>query len=181
LPLAIALRAAPPGAAVLHGLQKRAAAFEPTASHATLGYPPHMTLAVCEGIDTEAISAIAAEVFAQRPSLRLHFRRVRWFDSNPLILYACPEPTRELDELHALLHHLLKPEFCHENYRPAHFVAHCTLATDIGPDRRADAIAFATAEHLGLRVTFDRGDVLYFPPARIVREWRLTPSQFAST
>ncbi|MFI5012878.1 MAG: 2'-5' RNA ligase family protein [Hyphomicrobiales bacterium] len=173
MPIAVSLRAENHDAWPLRALWDGASAFEATPSMQALGYAPHLTLGLYADIAASEIRAAAKRLFAKATAVELRFKAVRWFDGPPLVLYAAPEPSSALDGLHGALHRLIAPEHCHPNYRQGRFVPHCTLAMQVIPEQRADAIAFAEHTRISLGATFATGDIVAFPPVRVLAQWRL--------
>ncbi len=173
MPLAITLRADRDDALPLRELHDAAIGFSSEPIPRRLEHAPHITLAIYEGLPARDVEAAASRLFKRGKALALRFKAVRWFDGADLTLYAAPEPSLELDELHALLHRLIAPENCHPHYRPGSFVPHCTLSASIPFDRQPDAIAFARRMQMSFLTKFTKGDMVSFPPPRVLREWRL--------
>jgi 2'-5' RNA ligase len=173
MPKAVTLRVARSDAAPLLALQGEAADFASCLRE--LRYGPHVTLAVYDHLETPELRAAAAKLFDGAVAVELVFKAVHWFDGPSLTLYATPSLSRNLDRLVRKLNRLIAPEHCHPHYRPGCFIPHCTLATTIGADRRADAIAFARGKHISLRAAFTEGEIVSFPRPRVEARWRLRP------
>lgn len=149
-------------------LWDRIGAFEDMPSMSSLGYRPHITLAVYEEIDARELSEAVHSVFGTARSVRVVFDRIRYFDSSPLVLWASPKDSSRLAELHAVLHGRIDPALCHRHYRPGHWVPHCTLATRVLDEKREEALAFAATPLEPFEVVFDSADCVDFPPVRII-------------
>ncbi|SDR52520.1 2'-5' RNA ligase superfamily protein [Rhizobiales bacterium GAS113] len=173
MPVAVSLSVAGSDADAILALWDQASAFELTPSMRALGYAPHITLGIYEDEAVEEVRAAAAALFASQEAIRLRFKALRCFNGSPLILFAEPEPSPTLLRLHGALHRLIAPERCHPHYRPGSFIPHCTLAMQVEPDRREEAMAFVRSARLDCRVAFTEGDVVAFHPVRLISRWRL--------
>ncbi|WFU42038.1 hypothetical protein QA640_05960 [Bradyrhizobium sp. CB82] len=113
-------------------------------------------------------------VAGQAPLL-IEFRRIRWFEGSPLVLWAEPTPNDVLAPLHGSISAVIDPAHCRPHYRPGVWTPHCTLGMRIADQRRDGAIAFARSFDRRIEVLFDVADCVAFPPVRIVSEQRLSP------
>jgi 2'-5' RNA ligase len=172
---ALNIKAANPSARALTGLWDVVAPFEETPSMRALGYAPHFTFAI---YDTDEIdqatrdNALARAVHGQT-ELRVVFDRIGVFAGPPLVLWADPGPQNALRDMHRAIHEDIDPLLCRPHYRPGFWVPHCTLGTNIRPDRRAEAAAFAQGFHGPVEAVFDVVDCVAFPPLRVAAEKRL--------
>jgi 2'-5' RNA ligase len=172
---ALSLSSSNASAAAITALWDQISVFEDSPSMRALNYPPHVTFAVYDSPEvTEEMAVAAMELMARgRSPNEIGFDHVRSFAGPPLILWADPEPTDALHEMHRQLHTAIDPAFCRPHYRPGNWAPHCTLATRILPDRDAQAMAFAQSFRGGLRVVFDSIDCVTFPPVTIVAAAKL--------
>jgi 2'-5' RNA ligase len=168
--LAIGLKAVNSTAEPIRALWDQVSLYEAIPSMIALNYPPHITLAVYEDIDPALLKMTLQSVFAESSTLRLTFTRLRFFDSDPLVLWADPSPSLELARMHAAVHTYIDPRACHPHYRPGAWVPHCTLGTQIGQDHRAAVIAFAAHPIQPFDVLFDVTDCVSFPPVSVLDE-----------
>jgi len=142
--------------------------FEDQQSMRMLDYPPHITFAIYEHVDREILVNAARALAAQTGPICIIFDAIRFFDANPLVLWASPQDASKLRLLHATVHLQVSPAKCHEHYRPKAWIPHCTLGTHIQPEHRNRALAFADEPIEPFEVTFDRLDCVTFPPVRVV-------------
>jgi len=140
-----------------------------------LGYAAHITLGIYDDDAAEEVDAAAATLFAHRDAIRLRFHTLACFDATSPVLYAAPDPSAPLLGLHGALQALIAPESCHAHYRPGSFVPHCTLAMRVVPERREAALDFMRKTKIDCEVVFGRGDVVAFPPARLLSRYSLLP------
>lgn len=169
----IALKCLNETGAPVRQLWDEAAAFEAAPSMQALNYPPHLTLALYQTCPAGLLAEVVDRVFLARSAVTLRFSAISFFRSNSLILWAKPDVTDELLEVHAGVHKEMDPSNCHEHYRPASWVPHCTIAATI-PAAVADAaIRWASQKRIDFSLTFDACDCVQFPPVNILHEKRL--------
>jgi len=149
-------------------LWEQVAEFEATPSMHSLNYPPHFTFAIYQNIEADDLCETVKDVFSKTPQVRITFNNIRYFDASPLVLWASPEDNSELHHLHTALHNKIDSTLCDELYRPQHWIAHCTLGTNILEARRIDALSFASMPFEPFEVIFDTIDLIEFLPIRIV-------------
>jgi 2'-5' RNA ligase len=166
---AISLKAPSDTAGPIRALWEEVARLEDHPSMATLGYPPHVTLAIYDDIPPDRLRAVLRDVFAGAPALRLTFTRLRIFD-DPLVLWAEPSLSAALAAAHARVHARIDPPLCHPHYRPGTWVPHCTLGTGIPARHRGEAEAFAARPMPAFAVVFDVADCVSFPPVAVLDE-----------
>jgi 2'-5' RNA ligase len=175
--IAINVRADNASASEVERLWDQIAAFEDEPSMRILGYRPHFTFAIYDSPEIEEKTACEAmlRACAGEVPLRIEFRRIRWFEGLPLILWAEPVTDEALARWHASISAAIDPSHCRSHYRPGTWMPHCTLGTRIADGKRADAIAFARSFNRSMTVLFDVVDCVVFPPVRVVAERKLPP------
>ena len=173
--LAVNIRADNSSANEIERLWDQVGAFEGKASMRALGYRPHFTFAIYDGPAIDEMTAWDAILAATagETQLCIHFKRIRWFEGYPLVLWAEPVVDEALVRIHRAISAAIDPEYCRPHYRPGTWTPHCTLGAAIADERRDDAIAFALAFDRAIEVIFDVVDCVVFPPVRIVAERRL--------
>jgi len=176
--LAINIRADNGSADEIERLWDEVAAFEDEPSMRALGYRPHFTFAIYDSTEIDAKIAWDAMLtaVAREAQLRIEFRRIRWFEGPPLVLWAEPAADAALSRLHASISAAIDPVHCRPHYRPGAWTPHCTLGTRIAESKRADAIAFARSFDRSVAVLFDVVDCVEFPPVRVIAERKLPAS-----
>jgi len=177
--LALNLRCGNPTGGAIVSLWDRAGAFEGSPSMRALQYAPHFTFAIYDTSDvTEALAtATMIQAAKERSAAEISFNRIRTFAGPPLVLWAEPEPTEMLFEMHHQIHTAIDPTLCRPHYRPGNWIPHCTLAMQILPDRTADALAFANDFRGGVRASFDIVDCATFLPVMVLAEVKLDQSK----
>ncbi|MET4389900.1 2'-5' RNA ligase [Bradyrhizobium sp. F1.4.3] len=173
--LAINIRADNQSANEIERLWDQVAAFEVEPSMRALGYRPHVTFAIYDGLaidEQTAWDAMQAAV-AGETQLRIEFKCIRWFEGSPLVLWAEPAVNETLTRIHGAISAAIDPAHCRPHYRPGAWTPHCTLGTGIADERCDDAIAFARAFDRSIEVLFDVVDCVAFAPVRIIAERRL--------
>lgn len=176
--IAINIRADHSSADGIARLWDQVAAFEAEPSMRALGYRPHFTFAIYDGpaIDEKAASDAMLSAVAAERQLLIQFKRIRWFEGSPLVLWAEPAVDEALARIHGAVSAAIDPTHCRPHYRPGAWIPHCTLGTAIADARRNEAIGFARAFDRCIEVLFDVADCVAFPPVRIVAERRLASS-----
>ncbi|WP_193171549.1 2'-5' RNA ligase family protein [Nisaea nitritireducens] len=129
-----------------------------------LDYPPHITFAVWDESNTSTAEGLIRSVFGGMSPIRLTFDRIRWFDTDPLVIWAAPSSPEELFAFHVALHRQRYFQSCRAHYRPESWVPHCTLAMDVAADNRQQAIELASRPITPFDVVFDAVDWVSFPP-----------------
>lgn len=173
--LAINIRADNASAGEIERLWGQVAAFEVEPSMRALGYRPHFTFAIYDPpsiSEKTAWDAMQAAVIDE-PQLRIEFKRIRWFEGSPLVLWAEPTSNEALSRIHSSISAAIDPAHCRPHYRPGMWTPHCTLGTRIDDEFRGDALAFARSFDRRIEVLFDVVDCVAFPPVRIISEQRL--------
>lgn len=173
--LAINIRADNESAREIERLWNQVAMFEAEPSMRALGYRPHFTFAIYDGPEIDEKTAwetMLAAVAGER-QLRIVFKRIRWFQGSPLVLWAEPEADETLARIHGAISAAIDPAHCRPHYRPGAWTPHCTLGIAIADERRDDAMAFARAFDRSIEVLFDVVDCVAFPPVRIIAERKL--------
>jgi 2'-5' RNA ligase len=167
---AITLKALNDTADPLRALSEKVAHLESRPSMGVPDYPPHVTLAIYNNVPLNRIRKALSEVIAVAAPLRLTFTGLRLFENAPLVLWAEPSTSEALAGVHAKVHACIEPVLCHPHYRPGTWVPHCTLASQIRPEDRARAAAFAARQVQAFEVVFDVADCVSFPPVTIIDE-----------
>ena len=62
---------------------------------------------------------------------------------------------------------------CRDHYRPIHWIPHCSLATAIALNRKAEVISLCEQVLEPFEVIFDVVDLVSFLPVKIVKEREL--------
>ncbi|PDT92225.1 calmodulin [Bradyrhizobium sp. Y36] len=173
--LAINIRADDASAGEIERLWDQVAAFEVEPSMRALGYRPHFTFAIYDtpAIEEKTAWDVMQAAIAGETQLRIAFKRIRWFEGAPLVLWAEPEVDATLVRIHGAISAAIDPAHCRPHYRPGAWTPHCTLGTAVAEERRDDAKAFARAFDRSIDVLFDVADCVVFPPVRIIAERQL--------
>lgn len=174
--LAIVVKAANQSARPIHALWEEVGRLEGVPTMAGMGYPPHVTLAIYDELDPRDALAALEMAFAGVPQIRLTFEAIRWFENDPLVLWAARRPQQLLQQAHAVIHGVIDPGRCLPHYRPGNWVPHCTLGVGIPRDRRDEAFAMTQRAIAPFEVCFDCADVVSFLPVEVIRERPLDPN-----
>jgi 2'-5' RNA ligase len=170
MPFAIGIKTSKAAGAPLWELWARFGQLEETSSMLALDYPPHVTLAVYEGVSADQLCNVLRSELGTFPAFRLKFTKLACFETPQLVFWAAPEASELLSRAHAAVHRRIDPTLCREHYRPDRWVPHCTLATNVTDASRARAIALTEQGIEPFDVIFDRADCVEFHPVRIVDE-----------
>lgn len=170
MPFAISITSTNETAQPLYDLWARLGPLEDTPSMAALNYPPHITLAIYEDIEIEALVRALRRTFARRESVLVTFDRLKQFDTPEFVVWAAPLERIEIRSLHETVHSCLDSRLCHPQYRPGAWIPHCTIATQIRRDKRDEALALIKAPMEPFEVRFDRADCISFMPVRVIEE-----------
>jgi 2'-5' RNA ligase len=175
--IAINIRADNASASQVERLWDQVGAFEDEPSMRALGYRPHFTFAIYDTPEIENNTAWEAMLCAVKgeAELRIEFKRIRWFISPPLVLWAEPASDETLVRWHASISAAIEPAKCRSQYRPGVWTPHCTLGMRIADAMGKEAMAFARSFDQTITVLFDVVDCVVFPPVRVVAERRLPP------
>ncbi len=137
-----------------------------------LGYPPHLTLAVCPGAaDTDRLLTATQECVADWRRSPITLASLGWFPGRPAGMFLAPVITAVLLARHAALITALGTENIDPHYQVGHWVPHVTLAKDI-----ADPAVSYPRETLQLPIdaVVDRVEVVRFRPVEVLASFPLT-------
>jgi 2'-5' RNA ligase len=130
------------------------------------GANPHVSLAIWDEIDRDAMPTRLERFAAETPAIDVVFPRVGTFDSAGVV-YLEPEVGARLREVHAQCRRAFADlgRGAWPHYAPGVWVPHCTLAMDFGAalDRIA---AGARRAALPLRGRLERAEIVEFRPVR---------------
>ena len=130
------------------------------------GVRPHVTLGIWDTLELEGAEAELSALAAEIAPVRLIFASVGLFPG--VAIFLAPTVTAELLDLHAGFHRrfgrLGRASWDH--YRPGSWVPHCTLATDLEPDRFGSALAIAGRVGLPLECRLVEIGIVQFRPVK---------------
>jgi len=153
-----------------------ASLLEQLPSMDSLNYPPHLTLAVYDELDSSLAVEAVKEIFTGFKTQTIRFERLGMFEAtHALILWAAPSISSEMIHAHGQIHKIIDANLCRPNYRPGAWVPHCSLATSVPTTRKEEAVAFANRT-TKMDVVFDVVDCALFKPVKVVHEVVLAPA-----
>ena len=164
---AVTLRLDDAASSGIENLWRQLADAGVSSSMTTLGYRPHLTLAVSEAADVATVVA-ALDRFADSTEAQpLRFVGLGAFLAPARVLWAAPAVNRALLDLHESLHRALAwPR--HPHYMPGQWVPHCTLAEDLSPDAFARGARLMADHWEPVPAMLDRIDLVRFRPVEIL-------------
>lgn len=161
----------------IRALWETCAALEETPSLKSLGYPPHITLAIYDDVDTAQLYDAFERVFDNLNSVTIRFGGVDFFETpNSLVLWAAPILPRKVLSVHKQIHATIDINLCRPTYRPGAWVPHCSLALSIDPSRREEVVSIVNRPIEPFDVVFDAADCASFLPVEVRREKLLRPT-----
>jgi 2'-5' RNA ligase len=138
---------------------------------------PHISLAVLEIDDAEALLAETAAFAVEIPPLSLDIAAVAGFAGDGGVLFLAPAPTeallrwqRSLVERIAALP--AEPEVW-LHYRPDRWTPHCTLEVDVAVELLPAAFAAVRSALTPFEVTLERLRLVAFPPLNTLGSFEL--------
>ncbi len=179
MPFAVCLSVNNKSMEFVHPLWETVSQLEHSSSMLSLNYLPHITLVVCDHIDTNALSLTIKHIIKELPTFNIQFSRIRYFDANPntpLVLWLAPDTgphTKKLFELQSKVQAKIDPTTCHHHYRSDNWVPHCSLGTDITPANNPLARNFANDYKKSIDIRFDVVDIVEFKPVKVIQRFAL--------
>lgn len=164
---AITLRLDAKAAVIVEAMWQSLAACNVSNEALSLGYEPHLTLAVFAAhADPKRLLVAAQQCAALWPALPATFSSLGLFPGTPSTVFLAPVVTSTLLERHAALLTALAGEPLDPHYQPGRFVPHVTLAGDL--TEPAAAVAALNPLPLPLPAVLDRLDVVRFRPVEVL-------------
>jgi len=170
---AISLVARNKSARAITHLWQEVSAFETSPSMPTLKYPPHFTFAMFEHVTGAQLKRQLDDAFRRTKPVRVTFDRIRFFDVEPMVVWASPVEITRLLALHHEVHARVDVAKCRAQYLPGKWHPHCTLATQIDPSNREAALRYINNEIGEFNVVFNSIEIIEFSPIEVVKQWRL--------
>lgn len=117
-----------------HGVPSAAATHDP-------GYRPHITLAIVDTPDPDALTRRLRRPLSRVVGLPVTLTALGFFLTERAPAYLAVAPTRRLLEVHDDVHRAIGTTASWAYYRPGNWLPHCTLAMDVTcPTSVADAL-----------------------------------------
>src|SRR5262249_51393762 len=172
MPYAIELALDPESAAVVRRVWRELAVAGIEYMEASAARP-HVSLGIWDALDRDHAQAELTRFAAETSPVRVSFASVGLFPR--VAVFLAPTVTADLLELHAGFHrrfaHLGEAPWVH--YAVGAWVPHCTLATDLGPDRFGDALAIAGRVPLPLEARLVEVGIVEFRPVKQLSSYAL--------
>lgn len=170
---AVSLVARNKSARAITHLWQEVSAFETSPSMPTLQYPPHFTFAMFENVTGAQLKRQLGDAFRLAKPVRVTFSKIRFFDVEPMVIWAAPVQVPRLLALHHEVHARVDAAKCRPQYLPGKWHPHCTLGTQIDPANREAALAYINNEIGEFDVIFNAIEVIEFSPIELIKQWRL--------
>ena len=167
MPYAVTLRLDPADARHVRALWDSLSDAGFSDSAVTLGYVPHLTLAIVDGsVDAAGLIDLVRRTTTGWHALRLQFAALAVFPGEPATLWLAPAVTAYLLECHAELCAALPG--VHPHYRRGAWMPHVTLADDLVASATGAALASAAEQFQAFSATFSCVDLLRFRPIELL-------------
>ena len=141
-----------------------------------VGAQPHISLAVLEDLDPEALRADLSRFAEVTRPLSLDLASAGTFPTAEGVVFLAPVVTQELLEVHRRFHRLLSDRGldCGEYYWPGKWVPHCTVAIDMVPDKISAALEMCVQSEAFGAVELDEVSLIEFRPVREIYAFPLS-------
>jgi 2'-5' RNA ligase len=167
VPFAITLRLCDASAQSIRALWQTLADAGLSTDMLSLGYHPHITLAICPDDTPEPpLHDAAAHVARARGTLKLSLGALGVFATQPGVVFLAPAPTPALLDLYASALEALADLPISAHYRRGAWMPHVTLAKDLVSP--AEAIRHLEGAALPIDGHLDRVELLQFRPVRVL-------------
>ena len=106
------------------------------------GYRPHVSLGVCDDLETDSLAQELSTFAAGVAPFQLSFPNIGIFSTSEGVVFLGVTVTEELLRVHAAFHEILKKyaENQREYYTVGRWVPHCTLAFGLSEDQIVEAV-----------------------------------------
>ena len=106
------------------------------------GYRPHVSLGVCDHLETDSLAQELSTFAASITPFRLSFPNIGIFSTSEGVVYLGVTVTEQLLNLHTAFHKVFKKhaEEQREYYTVGRWVPHCTLAFGLSEDKIVEAV-----------------------------------------
>jgi 2'-5' RNA ligase len=127
---------------------------------------PHLTFAIVNQLDPEALRPALLAFCQATPPLPLHLAAVGAFPTDEGVVFLAPVVTRPLLAVHANLCRLLDEAGfpTAPYYRPQNWVPHCTVAINLAPEQVSGAVALCRQADVFHTDQLTQLAVAEFPP-----------------
>ncbi len=106
------------------------------------GYRPHVSLGVCDHLETDSLAQELSTFAASVTPFRLSFPNIGIFSTSEGVVYLGVTGTEQLLNIHARFHEIFKKhaQEQREYYAVGRWVPHCTLAFGLSEDQIVEAV-----------------------------------------
>ncbi len=173
MPYALSLLLDDEAAVAIRRQWDRLAADGLSQSMPDLGYPPHVTLVVCERLDGRAAPVLDGMI-RQQPAFDFSLTLTETFGPDSGVIYAALAPCETLRALHAQVAGVVS-DTCRPHYQPGHWTPHCTLATGLSAAQLDQARRMFEQHWVSLAGRFVAAELVAIAPITPVKRWPLHP------
>jgi 2'-5' RNA ligase len=168
MPFAVTLRLDPASAARVAGMQQ-ALAEAGLSDLPSLGYPPHVTLAVLpDAVDAGRLLAVVGAASQEWRRLPVRLPGLGIFPGEQAVLWLSVAADAILPRCQAALCAALGEGQVSPHYRVGHWMPHVTLAEDLTEAGLSAAIRLASQAWTPIEGWFDRVDIVRFRPVSVL-------------
>ena len=163
-PLAIGMYLDSDSEAAIRDIWKDLAEAGVTSYMLDSGDPPHVTLAICNELDTEEFEARLRSFAKELSPFAVTLSNVGIFPRG--VVFLAPTVTHKLLDIHSYFHRFVRDvsEPSWENYLLGRWVPHCTLAMDLDPNLVPKAVEICGRASLPMRGQIVEIGVVEFRP-----------------
>jgi len=141
-----------------------------------MSYPPHITFAIYNDIPLHALFAGLSSAAQQLVQTTVTFDSLSYFETTGgFVVFAVPSLSDRVLAAHKSIHGQIDHKLCHEHYQPENWVPHCSVATSISTDKKAEVLELIAQTIEPIDVIFDTIDCVNFMPVKVLREIALAP------
>lgn len=146
-----------------------------SSSMVDLGYPPHVTLTVCDHLDAAAAAAALDDVFRRVSQIGVTLTSIATFGPDSGVCYAVLAPSPELRRLHEGVLAVVG-ETCRPHYQFGRWTPHCTLAMNLPARDLERSRELLAHDWRPLAGVFETADLVEFAPVVGIKRWALPSS-----
>jgi hypothetical protein len=172
VPYAIELELDGTAGAAVRELWRALSGLGPTGL-ADSGASPHVSLAIWETIDRPRFEAEVARFADDAPPISVTLEAPGTFPGGTVFLRPAANPALHAMQRHVHARFATLGDGVWPYYMPASWIPHCTLVTDVPPDRVVEALTIAGRAPLPITGRLERVGIVEFRPVRVLARYPL--------